>query len=71
MEEENYSWSDGTNTYVSKYCCVSYYYNYIFCNRHNTLGCMNTAQITINVNSYIIKVEDVSICSERKLYMVW
>jgi len=61
---ENYSWSDGTNTYTGASIVVSPTTTTTYSVTGTTaLGCMNTAQITINVNSYIIKVEDVSICS--------
>jgi hypothetical protein len=61
---ENYSWSDGTNTYTGANITVSPTTTTTYSVTGTTaLGCMNTAQITITVNSFIIKVDDISICS--------
>jgi len=61
---ENYSWSDGTNTYTGASIVVSPTTTTTYSVTGTTaLGCMNTAQITVNVNSYVTIVEDVSICS--------
>ncbi|HOV54931.1 MAG TPA: T9SS type A sorting domain-containing protein, partial [Bacteroidales bacterium] len=61
---ENYSWSDGTNTYTGASIVVSPTTTTTYSvTGTTTLGCMNTAQITVNVNSYVTIVEDVSICS--------
>jgi hypothetical protein len=61
---EDYTWSDGTNTYTGASIVVSPTITTTYSvTGTTTLGCMNTAVIEITVNSYINKVEDVSICS--------
>lgn len=61
---EDYSWSDGTDTYTGANITVSPTATTTYSVTGTTaLGCMNTAQMTITVNSYITKVDDVSICS--------
>ena len=61
---ENYTWSDGTDTYTGASIVVSPTITTTYSvTGTTTLGCMNTAEIEITVSSYINKVDDVSICS--------